>query len=145
MLLLDHKILTFMIISACFLFPIDSLEPAPDALLMTQFVMDNWNNPRSFEAEEYNKSWRCGEISNDYIMKNPDWRVVEILLEGNEKSHAVNYKIIDEKLFIRDSYWLVEYEMLDWRNQTLQLYEYDIHIPTGLHYVYLNADVFELN
>lgn len=134
------KVWVFFVIFGCFLFvPTSAIEPIDQETIMG-YVITNADKIHSIEPEfDYPEDWNCVDISNDYMRRNPEWCILEIYVPGAPLSHAVNFKIIDDVIHVRDDYWEIGYRFEDWRNMSLSIYECGVEIPKEAHKVYINV------
>lgn len=119
-------------------------------VITTAFVIENSVNFTHIEQEhEYPVDWNCVNISNAYIINNPEWRSFSFYIECPECKennvsigHALNYQIINERFYVHDETWGCEYELEDWRNMSLQLRDYNEMCPHGNRSFYVNVDEY---
>ena len=140
----NTRVLTFMIIFACFMCPIEGLEPAPMGTPQS-YLMENWENLRSTDPlMDYPDDWHCVNCSNYYMEVYPDWCIIEVWVEGAPTTHVANYHFIDGVLHVHDDHWEIRYTLPDWRNMNLVLYECGEEMTLEPHDIYLNADTFRI-
>lgn len=89
---------------------------------VTKYILDNCVNKTEFEPHGI-----CLTVSNDYAIENPEWSVLVIYADNNPIGHAVNYRIIDDRLYVHDELWGWDYELEDWENMTIY------HVSEGLN------------
>ena len=104
------------------------------------YVITNADKIHCIEPRiEYPEDWNCVDISNYYMKMNPEWCILEIYVPGAPMTHAVNFKIIADIMYVNDDYWEIGYHFEDWRNMSLSIYECGIEIPKEVHPVYINV------
>ena len=130
----ETVVLTFMIIFAS-LIPAVVAIGKPDLGTMRGHITVNADDIKTTGVGEYPDDWNCVDISNSYMSEHPDWCILEIHVEGAEVMHAVNYKIVDDRLYVHDEAWGIEYEFTDWKNLTLYKYRCGVEAPQGIHNV----------
>lgn len=125
----------FMIIFASFIPAVIAIDK-PDLNTIKGYIMVNSDGIKRVGVGEYPDAWNCVDISNYYMREHPDWCVLEMHVEGSEFGHAVNYKIIDDRLYVHDEGAGIEYEFMDWNNMSLYKYRCGVEAPQGIHSVY---------
>lgn len=95
--------------------------------------MVNTDGIKRVSVGEYPDDWNCVDISNHYMSENPDWCVLEMHVEGSEFGHAVNYKLVCDRLYVHDEGIGIRYEFVDWNNLTLYKYKCGVEVPQGIH------------
>lgn len=141
----NTAVLTFMIMFACFMYPIEAIEPIPVGTV-EGYLMENWDNLHSEKPlMEYPDDWHCVNCSNYYMSQYPDWYILEVWVEGAQMSHVANYHFVDGILHAYDEYWEIGYTLPDWRNMNLAFYECGDEMTLEVHEVHINAAEFKYN
>jgi len=130
----ETVVITFMILFASFIPAVIAIDK-PDISTIRGHITVNADNIKGIGVGDYPDEWNCVDISNSYMNENPGWCILEIHVKGAEVMHAVNYKIVDDRLFVHDEGWGIEYEFKDWNNLTLYKYRCGVEAPQGIHEV----------
>lgn len=128
----DTIVLTFIIIFASFIPAVVAIDK-PDLSTMRGHITVYASDIKSVSVGEYPDDWNCVDISNHYMSENPEWCVLEIHIKDAEFGHAVNYKFIDDRLYVHDEGWGIDYEFNDWENLMLYRYKCGVVLPQGIH------------